>query len=224
MLIPRDFLSFRQGVATGRSAELVREGGSGIEYLNDRSWNPRAMIHDVSPDRSAERAESMRLVDEAHAAGKRVVFTNGCFDLLHVGHIRYLSQARSLGDLLVVGLNSDQSVRALGKGEGRPIVPEAERREMLLALRPVDVVLIFDEPTPLALIQLVRPQLLVKGGDWAVEQIVGHEFVRSIGGETRSLPFVPGHSTTEIVERIEQLASGGSGARSTLQTENRRGR
>ncbi|MFN8392439.1 MAG: D-glycero-beta-D-manno-heptose 1-phosphate adenylyltransferase [Bdellovibrionota bacterium] len=133
----------------------------------------------------------------------QIVFTNGCFDVLHVGHIRYLAEARSLGDALVVGLNSDRSVKEL-KGPSRPIVPEQERRELLLALRAVDFVCIFDEPTPLELIQKVCPNILVKGGDWPVEKIVGNEFVASTGGITRSLPFVDGHSTTDIIERIEK--------------------
>lgn len=165
------------------------------------------MTNEASSERTNLRRETLRVLEQARAAGKKIVFTNGCFDLLHIGHVRYLTEARALGDLLVVGLNSDSSVRAL-KGESRPIVSELERREMLLALRPVDAVCIFDEPTPLELIQEVRPQVLVKGGDWAVEQIVGHEFVQSIGGQTRSLPYVPGHSTTEIVDRIERAVAG----------------
>ncbi len=133
---------------------------------------------------------------------ERIVFTNGCFDILHVGHTRYLQQAKSLGDILVVGLNSDSSVREL-KGSSRPIVPEEERREMLLALKPVDYVILFSESTPLSLIKQVCPDVLVKGGDWPVEKIVGHEFVQANGGTVQSLPFVPGASTSEIVDRIE---------------------
>jgi rfaE bifunctional protein nucleotidyltransferase chain/domain len=132
----------------------------------------------------------------------KVVFTNGCFDILHAGHVRYLAHARSLGDKLVVGLNSDESVRRLGKGPGRPIVGQNERREVLLALRAVDEVVIFDEDTPLRLIGEICPDVLVKGGDWPVEKIVGHELVLGYGGAVLSLPFVEGNSTTSIVEKI----------------------
>lgn len=141
------------------------------------------------------------------ARKERVVFTNGCFDVLHVGHARYLSDARKLGDLLVVGLNTDASVRRL-KGERRPIVPESERLELLLALKPVDFVVLFDEDTPLRLIERVLPDVLVKGGDWPVEKIVGHELVLANGGQVLSLPFVPGRSSTDIIERIASLSSG----------------
>ena len=133
--------------------------------------------------------------------GETVVFTNGCFDILHVGHVRYLQEARALGNILVVGLNSDDSTRRL-KGEGRPIVPEKERKELLLALRSVDCVCLFDEETPFELIKQVRPEILVKGGDWPVEKIVGADFVQSYGGMVRSLSFAADHSTTDIIERI----------------------
>ena len=133
--------------------------------------------------------------------GKRVVFTNGCFDLLHLGHVRYLREARSLGDLLVVALNSDASVRAL-KGEGRPILNQDERAEIIAALEAVDYVIIFDEETPLELIARLLPDVLVKGGDWAIETIVGREEVEAAGGEVLSLPYLQGSSTSEIVKRI----------------------
>ena len=133
--------------------------------------------------------------------GKKVVFTNGCFDILHVGHLRYLFDAKSLGDILIVGLNSDASVKRL-KGDTRPIVSEDERREMLLGLKPVDYVVIFEEDTPLQLIEMVSPDFLVKGGDWPVEQIVGNEFVASYGGKTMSLPFIEGKSSTNIITKI----------------------
>ena len=134
----------------------------------------------------------------------KLVFTNGCFDILHVGHSRYLAQARALGNALVVGLNSDDSVRRL-KGKERPVVPCEERREMLLALKAVDYVIIFDEDTPQKLIEQVRPDVLVKGGDWPVEKIVGHEFVQSYGGTVKSLPYIPGASTTDIIARVKKL-------------------
>lgn len=143
----------------------------------------------------------VRAVRKAQVAGRRVVFTNGCFDLLHRGHIRYLEEARSLGDLLVVAVNSDASVRQL-KGKGRPIVPDVARAEVLAALAAVDFVLIFDELDPARTIHAVRPDVLVKGGDWPVERIVGAEFVQSTGGTVRSLPFLEGASTSALIRRI----------------------
>jgi D-beta-D-heptose 7-phosphate kinase/D-beta-D-heptose 1-phosphate adenosyltransferase len=135
------------------------------------------------------------------APEKRVVFTNGCFDLLHVGHLRYLQDARSLGDFLIVGLNSDASVRRL-KGAQRPVQTELDRAEILLGLRPVDAVVIFGEDTPLELIKSVKPDVLVKGGDWKEDQIVGADVVKARGGEVRSLPFHQGRSTTSLIEKI----------------------
>lgn len=134
-------------------------------------------------------------------AGERVVFTNGCFDLLHPGHVRYLAQARELGEALIVGLNSDRSVREL-KGPRRPILRAEERAEVMAALACVDFVTIFDEPTPLELIARLRPDILVKGGDWGVDAIVGRDEVEAEGGIVRSLPFVDGCSTTELIQRI----------------------
>ncbi len=132
--------------------------------------------------------------------GLRVVFTNGCFDLLHAGHVRYLNQARSLGDILVVGLNSDASVRRL-KGPGRPVTPEAERGEILAALSAVDAVAVFGEDTPLSLLRVALPDVLVKGGDWALEAIVGRELVESRGGRVVTIPVVPGRSTSGLLHR-----------------------
>ena len=132
---------------------------------------------------------------------KKTVFTNGCFDILHVGHARYLKEAASLGDLLVVGLNTDNSVRNL-KGPTRPIVPENERAEMLCHLTVVDAVVLFDEETPLKLIEAINPQVLVKGGDWSVDDIVGSDTVIKHGGIVRSLSLIEGRSTTNIVEKI----------------------
>ena len=133
--------------------------------------------------------------------GRRVVFTNGCFDLLHPGHIRSLEYARSLGDALVVGLNSDASVRQL-KGEGRPLIPEGERAEILAALECVDGVLIFGDLTPQRTIAALLPDVLVKGGDWAGDKIIGREEVEAAGGRVVSAPVVPGYSTTEILKKI----------------------
>lgn len=142
---------------------------------------------------------------EAQAGGGRVVFTNGCFDLLHAGHVRYLTEARGLGDMLMVGLNSDQSVRTLGKGTGRPVIPAAQRAEVLASLAVVDLVVIFDQPTPLELIRAIQPDVLVKGGDYTVPEIVGHEVVFARGGRVLSLPLVDGISTSDIIKRIREL-------------------
>jgi len=137
--------------------------------------------------------------------GRRVVFTNGCFDLLHPGHIRGLELARELGDALIVGLNSDASVRQL-KGPGRPVISEAERAEILAALESVDAVVIFDELTPRELISRLLPDVLVKGGDWPGDQIVGREEVEAAGGRVVSIPVMPGFSTSAILRKIREGA------------------
>jgi D-beta-D-heptose 7-phosphate kinase/D-beta-D-heptose 1-phosphate adenosyltransferase len=136
--------------------------------------------------------------------GRRVVFTNGCFDLIHPGHIKYLQEARRLGDALIVALNSDRSVREL-KGEKRPILYQNERAEVMAALGCVDYVTIFDEPTPREIIAALLPDVLVKGGDWGIDQIVGRDEVEAAGGEVLSLPFIEGCSTTDLIERIVRL-------------------
>lgn len=136
-------------------------------------------------------------------AGKNVVFTNGCFDLLHPGHVRYLQQARALGDALIVALNSDRSVREL-KGDKRPILTEAERSEVMAALACVDFVTVFDEPTPLEIISALLPDILVKGGDWGIDSIIGREEVEAAGGKVMSLAFVDGCSTSDVIDRIAQ--------------------
>jgi D-beta-D-heptose 7-phosphate kinase/D-beta-D-heptose 1-phosphate adenosyltransferase len=137
------------------------------------------------------------------AAGKTVVFTNGVFDLLHVGHVRYLAAARALGDRLVVAVNSDLTVRKL-KGEGRPVVNEHERAEILAALRQVDFVTLFDDVSPRSLIARLLPDVLVKGGDYALDEIHGREEVEAAGGRVVSLPFIAGASTTNILDRMSQ--------------------
>jgi D-beta-D-heptose 7-phosphate kinase/D-beta-D-heptose 1-phosphate adenosyltransferase len=137
--------------------------------------------------------------------GRRVVFTNGCFDLLHPGHIRSLEQARELGDALIVGLNSDASVRQL-KGEGRPVLPERERAEILAALECVDAVVIFDELTPHEVIARLLPDVLVKGGNWPADQIVGREEVEASGGDVITVPVGPGYSTSGILRKIREGA------------------
>lgn len=138
---------------------------------------------------------------EDKESGKKIVFTNGCFDILHKGHVAYLNEARSCGDILVVGLNSDASVKRL-KGESRPVNSELDRKYVLENLKAVDYVFIFEEDTPLNLIKKVSPKVLVKGGDWKVEQIVGSDYVLAMGGEVRSLNFVDGYSTTNIIHKI----------------------
>lgn len=143
---------------------------------------------------------------------QKIVFTNGCFDLIHIGHTRYLQAARELGDLLVVGVNSDASMRGLDKGTGRPFVPEAQRAEVLAALACVDYVVLFDEPDPGRLIADLQPDLLVKGGDWAPDQIIGREIVEARGGTVRTIPLVPGVSTTILVQKIQAMKTGGSPA------------
>jgi rfaE bifunctional protein nucleotidyltransferase chain/domain len=140
--------------------------------------------------------------------GKKLVFTNGCFDILHVGHIRYLNKARSLGDVLVVGVNSDRSVREI-KGQSRPIVSELERAEVLAAFASVDFVFIFDEPTPKHVIEAIVPDVLVKGADWDISEIVGRDTVEKAGGVVLNLPLIEGSSTTEIVRKVfERFGSG----------------
>jgi len=135
--------------------------------------------------------------------GRRVVFTNGCFDLLHVGHVRYLAAARDAGDLLVVGLNDDASVRRL-KGPSRPLVAETARAEVIAALAAVDYVTLFGEDTPYALIAAVQPDVLVKGADWAADQVVGRDVVEARGGRVILIPVVEGFSTTSLVERLRK--------------------
>jgi rfaE bifunctional protein nucleotidyltransferase chain/domain len=145
-----------------------------------------------------------RLIEQLRAAKQTIVFTNGVFDLLHVGHLRYLQHARGLGDALIVGVNSDRSVRLI-KGSDRPITPEGERAEVLEALACVDGVVIFDEDTPRNLILTLQPDVLVKGADWAEDAIVGRDIVEARGGRVVRVAIEPGHSTTNIVERIRQL-------------------
>jgi D-glycero-beta-D-manno-heptose 1-phosphate adenylyltransferase len=148
--------------------------------------------------------DAVRLVARLRADGKTVVFTNGVFDLLHPGHVRYLQHARTLGDALVVGVNSDRSVRA-NKPVGRPITPEAERIEILEALSCVDSVVVFDEETPHELIASLQPDVLVKGADWAEDAIVGRDIVEARGGRVVRVPVEAGYSTTAIIEKIRRF-------------------
>jgi len=149
------------------------------------------------------KEDLMKILPIRRAQGRRIVFTNGCFDLLHVGHVRYLQAAHDMGDILIVGLNTDASVQTLDKGNGRPITPQGQRAEVLTALACVDYVVLFDEPDPGQLIADLKPDVLVKGGDWALDQIVGRASVEARGGLVRTVPLVPDISTTSIVEKIK---------------------
>jgi D-beta-D-heptose 7-phosphate kinase/D-beta-D-heptose 1-phosphate adenosyltransferase len=153
-----------------------------------------------------DRGELSRVRAELRAARRTLVFTNGCFDLLHVGHARYLAAARALGDALLVAVNSDRSVRAL-KGAGRPLMNEGERAEMLAALAAVDFVTVFDDESPRRLISELLPDVLVKGGDYALGEIHGREEVEASGGRVLALPFIEGASTTGIIERVKAVIS-----------------
>jgi D-beta-D-heptose 7-phosphate kinase/D-beta-D-heptose 1-phosphate adenosyltransferase len=146
------------------------------------------------------RDELKQHVERLRTEGQKLVFTNGCFDIIHAGHIRYLKEAKALGDILIVGLNSDKSVSTIKLG--RPVNPQDQRAEVLSALEMVDYVTLFDEETPYELIKLLQPDILVKGGDWKKEDIVGSDIAK----ETCSLPYIQGISTTEIIERIKKLS------------------
>jgi D-beta-D-heptose 7-phosphate kinase/D-beta-D-heptose 1-phosphate adenosyltransferase len=150
--------------------------------------------------------ELILLIAREKRNGRRVVFTNGCFDLLHPGHVRCLAEARALGDLLVVAVNSDRSVRG-NKGPERPLVPQNDRAEVLAALCSVDYVTIFDEPTPRDLIASVLPSVLVKGADWGLSEVVGREEVEAAGGRVVSIPHARGYSTTSLLEKIRKAAA-----------------
>jgi rfaE bifunctional protein nucleotidyltransferase chain/domain len=148
------------------------------------------------------RAQAALWVRELQAQGQRVVFTNGCFDLLHVGHVEYLEAARSLGDALIVAVNTDASVRRLNKDAGRPLNPESDRARVLAALGAVDRVVLFPEDTPMELITELKPDVLVKGGDYALQEIAGREAVLARGGDVKVIPYVPGYSTTALLARL----------------------
>jgi D-glycero-beta-D-manno-heptose 1-phosphate adenylyltransferase len=153
------------------------------------------------------RDQLVPLLQAARDQGKRIVFTNGCFDLMHVGHTRYLQAAKDLGNVLVVAVNSDASVKSLNKAPDRPILPEGQRAEVVAALGCVDYVIVFNEPDPQSLIAALQPDVLVKGGDWAVDRIVGREIVEARGGVVRTIPLVPGVSTTSLIQRIRSTTA-----------------
>jgi len=157
-------------------------------------------------DKIKTPAELAPLLSLLRATGQTIVFTNGCFDLLHPGHTRYLATARSLGHILVVAINSDASVRSI-KGEKRPINSQADRAETLAALESVDFVTVFDEPDPYKVIAALQPDVLVKGGDWPIEKIIGRDIVQARGGKVVNVPYVDGASTTGIIEKILRIYS-----------------
>ncbi len=142
----------------------------------------------------------MEIINQWKKEGKKIVFTNGCFDIIHAGHVDYLEKAKALGDVLVIGLNSDNSIRRI-KGKDRPVNIQEHRKKVLEALKPVDLVIIFEEDTPERLIKEIKPDVLVKGGDWSIENIVGADFVKSYGGEVKTIDFVYDISTTKIIEK-----------------------
>jgi len=174
------------GTSTVAPEEIVAEVGHGLKDSDSKIKNLDVLTHVIAKERSR---------------GKKVVFTNGCFDLLHVGHVKYLQKARELGDLLVVGLNTDASVRRL-KGEKRPLIEESERAHILAALDCIDYVVLFDEDTPLTVIEALAPAILVKGGDYNVDEVVGREVVEAHGGHVELIQFVDGRSTSRIIEKI----------------------
>jgi D-beta-D-heptose 7-phosphate kinase/D-beta-D-heptose 1-phosphate adenosyltransferase len=181
------------GIVVGAVGTTVAEAETLSRVIDGEVSQPRSKV--------LSRTALLTRLDEARAQGRRIVFTNGCFDLLHVGHLHLLQRARALGDLLVVAINDDSSVRRL-KGPGRPMIPEGQRAEMLAALRFVDYVTLFAEPTPLRLIQAAHPDVLVKGGDYTPDQIVGRDAVERQGGRVVVIPLLPGLSTTRLVDTI----------------------
>jgi D-glycero-beta-D-manno-heptose 1-phosphate adenylyltransferase len=160
----------------------------------------------VSMGKIVSQDELLQITARERTGGRTVVFTNGCFDLLHPGHVRCLAEARALGDVLVVAVNSDHSVRG-NKGPARPLVPQQDRAEVLAALSSVDYVTIFDEPTPCELIARVLPNVLVKGADWPLDQVAGRKEVEAAGGRVISIPLAPGYSTTNLLEKIRKAAA-----------------
>jgi len=152
-------------------------------------------------DKIKNLGELVEIVEVLKKEGKKIVFTNGCFDLLHIGHVRCFRDSKKLGDVLIVAINSDRSVRSI-KSPTRPIIPQDERAEIMSALKSVDYVIIFDQHDPLQIITSIRPDILVKGGDWDLDTIVGRDVVESYGGKVFALPLVPGVSTTQIINKI----------------------
>jgi D-beta-D-heptose 7-phosphate kinase/D-beta-D-heptose 1-phosphate adenosyltransferase len=205
------------GVASGLSIEESARlaniaAGIAVGKLGTSIVTPQEIIDTVSLDHKDSHAKIksldvlIPLIATGKNKGKRIVFTNGCFDLLHVGHVKYLQKARSLGDLLILGLNSDASVRRL-KGPKRPLIDQEERAHLLAALDCIDYVIVFDEDTPLDLLSAIKPNILVKGSDYSLDEVVGRDVVESFGGRVELITFVDGKSTTNIIERVLELYS-----------------
>lgn len=154
-----------------------------------------------SQDKIKSQSKLIKIIDALKRQGKKIAFTNGCFDILHYGHIKYLKEAKGKADILVVGLNSDSSVRKI-KGKNRPINKQLDRAGMLSALQAVDFVAIFNAETPLKLIKLIRPDALIKGGDWKLDEIAGADFVKAHSGKVLTIPYLKGYSTSKLIERI----------------------
>lgn len=159
-------------------------------------------FHQQLKSKLVSRPEAATRTAALRGTGQKIVFTNGCFDILHPGHVDYLSQARDLGDFLVLGLNTDASVKRLGKAPNRPINDQQSRALVLAGLACIDLLVLFEEDTPYELIRLLQPDILVKGDDYAVNQIVGHDVVSAYGGQVRTIPFLKGYSTTALIQRI----------------------
>ncbi len=183
--------------------ELINEGTEAQRHRGTKLKNLKSCKLGKDMCQVVSRDELKEIVEKEKAAGKKIVFTNGCFDLVHVGHVRYLQEAKGKGDLLIVAVNSDQSVRKL-KGEGRPLVPEKERAEIISAFASVDYVVIFPEETPAGIIDVLRPDILIKGGDYRKEDIVGRETVEVGGGEVITVSLSKGHSTRGFLEKIRK--------------------
>ncbi|HEV8130348.1 MAG TPA: D-glycero-beta-D-manno-heptose 1-phosphate adenylyltransferase [Acidobacteriota bacterium] len=173
-----------------------------VYVLVDVDGFERSMIRSAK-EKICSREQAKRRVEDWKRAGEKVVFTNGCFDLLHPGHVQYLQKARSLGDRLVVAMNDDASVRKI-KGAGRPVQPAPERAELLAALAAIDLVTLFAEVDPYNIIRELLPDILVKGADWPVDQIIGHDLVEAAGGKVMQIQFEPGYSTTQLIETIRK--------------------
>ena len=182
---------FKTVFLTGTGRKLIE--------TNDLSCYPKNV-----PEKLKNLEELTAIAAAARAKGQTVVFTNGCFDLLHRGHLHTLRQAKAAGDLLIVAINSDRSVKSI-KAPQRPILPETDRLELIAALEMVDYVILFDEPDPYTLIAAIKPQVLAKGGDWSSEKIIGADIVEAAGGRVAVIPYLKGISTTAIIERIKHL-------------------
>jgi rfaE bifunctional protein nucleotidyltransferase chain/domain len=159
-------------------------------------------FHNLLKSKLVAKEDASRTINGLRLKGKKIVFTNGCFDILHAGHVDYLTQARDLGNFLVLGLNTDDSVKRLNKAANRPINSESSRAYVLASLACVDLIVLFNEDTPLELIQFLKPNILVKGNDYKIEEIVGYDVVKANGGEVITIPLLEGFSTTKLIERI----------------------